>query len=161
MGGFGGRLQGIQTLEVPFSALSTSKFSLFRFIYFSFAFIFMSLYFSFFQVYFFSRNIFDQNIQDDIESKGKVKIEEDVWIGTNSVILNGVKIGRGSVIAANSTVTKDIPRYSICIGNNIVRKRFPKNVIEKLEEMKWWDWEVEKILKNKDLFIGPINNVMQ
>ncbi|MDN3204670.1 acyltransferase [Algoriphagus sediminis] len=57
-----------------------------------------------------------------------VKIEDDVWIGANVTILPGVIIGRGSVIGAGSVVTKDIPEYSICVGNPCkkIKDRFTK-----------------------------------
>lgn len=56
----------------------------------------------------------------------KIRIEEDTWIGYGSIILSGVKIGRGCIIAAGSVVTKDIPEYSIAAGNpcKVIKARF-------------------------------------
>lgn len=110
--------------------------------------------------YFMSNNIFDEGIECDIFSKGKINIEEDVWIGANSVILSGVTIGRGSIIGAGSVVTKDIPRYSIAVGNpaKVIKFRFTKDEQEYLENSKWWQWDIEKIVDNKDMFKYSINN---
>ncbi len=60
-------------------------------------------------------------------------IEDDVWIGFDSLIMSGVRVGKGSVIGARSIVTKDIPPYSIFIGNKVVKSRFPDEIIEKIK----------------------------
>ena len=62
----------------------------------------------------------------------------------------GVTIGDGAIIAANSTVIKDVEPYSIVGGNPAkeIRKRFSIEVIEKLLKLKWWNWDIEKITKN-------------
>lgn len=104
--------------------------------------------------YFVNQNIFKENSAEDKFSKGAITIEEDVWIGSNSVILSGVTIGRGSIIGAGSIVTKNIPKYSIVAGNpaKIIKSRFPDHVITKLEKSKWWEFEVEIFKKYKDDF---------
>lgn len=104
--------------------------------------------------YFMNRNIFKGDVLQDVYSNGAIKLEEDVWIGTNSVILSGIKIGRGSIIGAGSVVTRDIPRYSIAFGNpaKVYKKRFDENTIEYLEKTEWWNWNIEKIKENKNLF---------
>ena len=98
--------------------------------------------------------IFKENFATDISTKGPVIIEEDVWIGSNSVILPGVRIGRGSVIGGGSVVTKDIPKYSIAVGNPavVISKRFDDSIIEYLEKLKWWEWDIQRILQNHELF---------
>jgi len=75
-------------------------------------------------------------------SKGDVIIGNDVWVGYRSIILSGVKVGDGAVIAAGSVVVKDVPAYAIVAGNpaKIVKYRFPKRQIKKLLKIKWWDW---------------------
>lgn len=108
--------------------------------------------------HFFNVNVFKEDILLDINSNGDVIIEEDVWIGSNSVVLSGVTIGRGSIIGAGSVVTKDIPKYSIAFGNpaKIYRKRFDNKTISYLENLKWWEWEIDKIKKNKKLLNSNI-----
>lgn len=86
----------------------------------------------------------------ELPYKGDTIIENDVWIGHNVTIMPGVKVGNGAIISTNSTVTKDVPSYAIVGGNpaQIIRKRFSDEKIKELLEMKWWDWDLEKITKN-------------
>jgi acetyltransferase-like isoleucine patch superfamily enzyme len=80
-------------------------------------------------------------------SNGNVIIGNDVWIAYNTLILSGVTIGDGAIIAANSVVTKDIEPYAVVAGNPAkkIKSRFDKKTIEDLLKIKWWDWELEKI----------------
>jgi virginiamycin A acetyltransferase len=89
-------------------------------------------------------------------TKGNTEIGNDVWIGFNSTIMPGIKIGDGAIIATNSTVTKNVEPYSIVGGNPAkeIKKRFSKEKIEKLLEIKWWNWEIEKITKNVQNLTG-------
>ena len=66
-----------------------------------------------------------------------IVIEDDVWIGYNSLIMSGVIIGKGSVIGARSIVAKDVPPYSIVIGNKIVKQRFDPEIIEKIKDINY------------------------
>lgn len=86
-------------------------------------------------------------------SKGNVEIGNDVWIGQSTTILSGVSIGDGAVIGANSLVTKDVEPYSVVGGNpaKLIKYRFDEDTIEKLLELKWWDWDIKKIMDNKEL----------
>lgn len=104
--------------------------------------------------YFMNQNIFTNSIENDIFSKGPIIIEEDVWIGSNSVVLSGVKIGRGSIIGAGSIVTKDVPKYSVVAGNpaKILKKRFSDEIIMELEKTKWWMMDTNEIIKYKQEF---------
>ena len=89
----------------------------------------------------------------DLPFKGDTVIGNDVWIGQNVTILPGVHIGDGAIIGANSVVTKDIPAYHIAAGNpcKVIRKRLSEELINYLEEVKWWNWEEEKIFKNLEI----------
>ena len=82
-------------------------------------------------------------------------IGNDVWIGCNSTILRGVKIGNGAVIGANSLVKHDVPPYAIVVGApaHIIKFRFDDDVIMRLNQIQWWNWEVEKIRTYKTLFL--------
>jgi len=82
--------------------------------------------------------------------KGDTKIGNDVWIGYNSTIMPGITIGDGAIIATNSTVVKDVEPYTVVGGNpaKVIKKRFSKEIIERLLKLKWWDWDIEKITKN-------------
>ncbi|MEO4948345.1 CatB-related O-acetyltransferase, partial [Bacteroides uniformis] len=72
--------------------------------------------------------------------------------GSNSVILSGVKIGRGAVIGAGSIVTKNVPKYAIVAGNpaKVIKMRFNDEEISKLEKLKWWEWSYDRIKENAD-----------
>ena len=92
-------------------------------------------------------------------NKGNTEIGNDVWIGYRSLIMPGVRIGDGAIIATASVVTKDIPPYSISGGNpaQLIRMRFDEKTIKKLLQIKWWDWDAEKIAKYANLLTS--NNV--
>ena len=89
-------------------------------------------------------------INNSSNTNGDIIIGNDVWIGENVIIMSGVKIGDGSIIANNSHIIKNIEPYSIIGGNPgyIIRKRFNDEQISKLLEIKWWDWNDEKINDN-------------
>ena len=84
------------------------------------------------------------------ECKGDIIIGNDVWLGYNALIMPGANVGDGSIIAANSVVTKDVKPYTIVGGNpaKLIRKRFPDQVINLMLEVRWWHWSIEKITKN-------------
>ena len=82
--------------------------------------------------------------------KGDIVIENDVWIGAKSTIMSGVKIHNGSVVAANSVVSKDVPPFAIVAGNpaQIIKYRFNFEQIQSLLNIGWWNWDEEKIKEN-------------
>ena len=86
-----------------------------------------------------------------------VVIGNDVWIGGNVVILPGVHIGDGAVLAAGAVVTKDVEPYAIVGGvpAKVIKYRFDENTIDKFLKIKWWDWDIEEIEKNIELFYQP------
>lgn len=87
------------------------------------------------------------NIATAWDNKGDIVIGNDVWIGYEAVIMAGVHIGDGAIIAARAVVTKDVPPYTIVGGTPAkeIRKRFDAEVIEQLLILKWWDWSTDKI----------------
>jgi virginiamycin A acetyltransferase len=86
-------------------------------------------------------------------SKGDTVIGNDVWIGYNAIIMCGVKIGDGAIIATNATVTKDVEPYTIVGGNPAkeIKKRFSPEDIQDLLAIKWWDWDMDKLTRNVSL----------
>lgn len=99
----------------------------------------------------------------DAKSKGHIEIGNDVWIGLNVIILSGVKIGDGAVIAAGSVVTKSIPAYSIYGGvpAKFIKHRLGEDQISKLLKIRWWNWPIEKIRENEALFYGDVNEFIK
>ena len=81
------------------------------------------------------------------KTNGDVIIGNDVWIGTNTTIMSGVKIGDGSVISNNSHVVKDVEPYSMVGGNpaKLIKYRFSKDIIDNLLKLKWWELDDNKI----------------
>ena len=79
--------------------------------------------------------------------KGDTVVGNDVWIGSDAKIMSGVTIGDGAVVAASALVTKDVPPYMIVGGvpAKAIKARFPREQIDKLLEMKWWDWSDDQI----------------
>lgn len=84
------------------------------------------------------------------DNHGNITIGNDVWIGYEAVIFSGVTIGDGAIIGTRAVVTKDVPPYTIVGGvpARPIRKRFSEDIIAKLEKLRWWDWDKEKISRN-------------
>ncbi|HHC7307818.1 TPA: CatB-related O-acetyltransferase [Vibrio campbellii] len=94
----------------------------------------------------FSPEEFGEDVQSGFERAGDTVVGNDVWIGSEAMIMPGVKIGDGAVIGARSIITKDVPPYSIVVGHNhIVRQRFDDECVAMLLEIKWWDWPINHI----------------
>ena len=91
-----------------------------------------------------------KDIRSAWDNKGDIMIGSDVWIGYEAVIMPGVKIGDGAVIGTRAVVTKDVPPYTIVGGvpAKSIRRRFDDVTIEKLEALRWWDWDYEKIKRS-------------
>ena len=87
------------------------------------------------------------------DNRGDIMIGNDVWIGYDAVVLAGVTVGDGAIIAARAVVTKDVPPYTIVGGvpARPIRRRFSDSEIDQLLELKWWDWPEEKIARSIDV----------
>ena len=87
----------------------------------------------------------------DLVEYKPIHIGHDVWIGTRAIIMDGVSIGNGAVIAANSVVTRDIPPYAVVAGvpAKIIKYRFPQDKIETLTINNWWTKDLMDILEMK------------
>jgi len=110
--------------------------------------------------------IFEGNkyINTNGKNKGNVRIGNDVWIGMDTLILNGVTINDGAIIGANSVVTKDVKPYEFKAGNPAthIKNRFDNETIELLQKLKWWDLE-DKIIKDimPDLLTKPSTSILK
>lgn len=91
---------------------------------------------------------------DDQEA---TRIGNDVWLAHGATILSGVTIGNGAIIGARSVVTKDVPPYAIVGGNAArhIRYRFDQKTIDRLEQIKWWDWPSELITEAAEYLCSP------
>ena len=86
----------------------------------------------------------------DYPDKGDTVIGNDVWIGYEALIMPGVRIGDGAIVAARAVVAADVPAYAVVAGNpaRVVRRRFEEAVAAELQAIAWWNWPVEKITDN-------------
>lgn len=92
---------------------------------------------------------------DEIEA-APIIVENDVWIASNVVIKEGVRIGNGAVVAMGSLVTKDVPSYALVGGNpaKVIKYRFNANQIEELQTIAWWNWPDNEIKKAVPLLLS-------
>jgi virginiamycin A acetyltransferase len=90
------------------------------------------------------------------ENRGDTVIGNDVWIGMEAIVMPGVSIGHGAIVAAKSVVTHDVPPYAIVAGNaaKIVKMRFNDGAVARLLRLAWWDWPVDKIGRNLNAIRG-------
>lgn len=83
------------------------------------------------------------------DNRGDIVVGNDVWIGYEAVVMAGVRIGDGAIIAARAVVTRDVPAYAIVGGipAKVIRMRFDAQTVNSLLELAWWNWPAEKIRK--------------
>jgi len=100
------------------------------------------------------KTLFEEYNYADKCNNRSVIIGNDVWIGSRAIIMEGVTVGDGAVIAAGAIVTKNVEPYSIVMGvpAKAVKYRFDEKQREFLKEFKWWDKPEEWIRKNADKF---------
>lgn len=81
--------------------------------------------------------------------KGDTVIGNDVWCGYESVVMPGVRIGHGAVVAARAVATRDVPDYAVVAGNpaRVVRRRFDDETVARLLEIAWWDWPPDRAVR--------------
>lgn len=94
--------------------------------------------------------------ENKIDEHPQITIGNDVFIGANATVLEGIKIGDGAIIGAGAVVSKDIPPYAIAVGCPIQIKnyRFSEEVIAKLQKIKWWDFDEEKLQEVEQMFFN-------
>lgn len=90
---------------------------------------------------------------DFIENK-RITIGNDVWIGRRCMVMDGVTIGNGAIVAAGAIVTKDVPPYAVVGGvpAKVIKFKFPEEIINRLETIQWWNLSDEEITRVIDLF---------
>jgi len=92
------------------------------------------------------------------DNRGDIIIGNDVWIGYEAVIMQGVTIGDGAIIGTRAVVTNNVAPYTIVGGipAKKIRKRFDDETIKKLQDMRWWDWPAEKVKENLEKIMNGI-----
>lgn len=91
------------------------------------------------------------------EEYDPISIGNDVWIGTNALIMGGITVGNGAIIGAGAVVTRDVPPYSIVGGvpANIIKMRFDENTITDLEKISWWEFDDKQLLNHAPFMNSP------
>ena len=89
----------------------------------------------------------DESAVFDWRRSRPVRIGHDTWIGHAAVIMKGVTIGNGAIVAANSVVTKDVPPYAVVGGTpaQLLKWRHPDNTAQRLQALAWWDWDHQRL----------------
>jgi virginiamycin A acetyltransferase len=100
----------------------------------------------------------ERNLPPDFAfpNRGDTVVGNDVWLGYGALVMPGVKIGDGAIVASLAVVTKDVPSYTIVGGNPArdIRRRFDDATVAALLETRWWDWDAEKIARNVAAITG-------
>ena len=100
-------------------------------------------------------------IHKSFEEFSEVNIGNDVWIGARAIVLDGVTIGDGAIVAAGAVVTKDVPPYAVAGGvpARIIHYRFPEEEIERLLKISWWDKDMQW-LRDNHLSFGDVEEFL-
>ena len=100
---------------------------------------------------------------EDLPSRGDTVVGNDVWIGYDALVMPGVKIGNGAIVAARAVVVKDVPAYAVVGGNpaKVLKSRFPPETVAALEQIAWWNWPVEKITRNLKAIVSADLDTLQ
>lgn len=103
-----------------------------------------------FPLFFEEWNLNRDDVTNAWDNEGDIVIGNDVWIGYEAVIMQGVHIGDGAIIGTRAVVTKDVPPYTIVGGvpAKEIKKRFSEEIIRKLIEIQWWNWDEQTVQKN-------------
>ncbi len=106
-----------------------------------------------------NKRLFNGELKQN-KTNNKVYIGNDVWIGHRVIILPGVSVGNGAIIGAGSVVSKDVPPFSIVGGvpAKVIKYRFSKEVIDDIQELKWWELEMSELEDLKPLFFKNYTN---
>lgn len=106
--------------------------------------------------FFFQANIF-KDANNGFEKAGNTIIGNDVWIGSEAMIMPGITIGDGAIIAARAVVVKDVKPYTVVGGNPsvLIKSRFENSEIKQLLTIKWWNWKEEKVKECMKLICSP------
>ncbi|SIT24396.1 CatB-related O-acetyltransferase [Chryseobacterium gambrini] len=95
----------------------------------------------------------------DATTRGEIVVEDEVWIGTNVIVMSGVTIGKGAIVAAGSVVTKNVSPFSIVGGNpaKFIKWRIPEELIESRMNVNLIDFNIDFIKQNMDTFYKKID----
>lgn len=100
---------------------------------------------------------------ENLPSRGDTVVGNDVWIGYDAIVMPGVKIGNGAIVAARAVVVKDVPAYAVVGGNpaKVLKSRFPPETVAALEQIVWWNWPVEKVTRHLKAIVSADLTALQ
>jgi virginiamycin A acetyltransferase len=92
----------------------------------------------------------------ELPYKGDTVIGNDVWLGYDALVMPGVRIGHGAIVASRSVVVSDVPPYAIVGGNpaGVMKLRFSPPIVEALLAIAWWDWPIDRVSRNLAAIVG-------
>jgi virginiamycin A acetyltransferase len=92
----------------------------------------------------------------ELPYKGDTVIGHDVWIGYDALVMPGVSIGSGAIVAARSVVTRDVAPYEVVGGNPavVIKRRFDAKIVDELLRLAWWDWPIDKVTRNLEAIVS-------
>jgi virginiamycin A acetyltransferase len=103
-------------------------------------------------------------VKNELISRNRITIGNDVWLGHNAIILSNVRsIGDGAVIGAGTVVTKDVPDFAVVVGNpgKVIKYRFSEQTIQKLKKERWWDKDIDELKAKLDSFTQDCEKILQ
>ncbi len=100
---------------------------------------------------------------EEFPQKGDTIVGHDVWLGYQSMVMPGVHIGHGAIVATQSLVVRDVEPYTIVGGNPArqLKQRFDQETIEELLAIAWWDWDIAKISRNLEAIVAADINALK
>lgn len=99
-----------------------------------------------------------------LPGRGDTVVGNDVWFGYGALVMPGVRIGHGAIVASGAVVVDDVPDYGIVGGNpaKLIRKRFGDDDIARLLAVAWWDWPADVVTKHvRAIMAGTIAELEQ
>jgi len=102
------------------------------------------------------------DLLSDLPSRGDTHVGSDVWLGLDALVMPGVTIGDGAIIASRAVITTDVPPYAVVAGNpaRVVQERFNAEDVQRLLKAAWWDWPVETIAPHvRALMSGNVDTI--
>jgi virginiamycin A acetyltransferase len=97
-----------------------------------------------------------------LSGRGDTVVGHDVWLGYQALVMSGVHIGNGAIIASGSVVVDDVPDYAIVGGNpaRLIRHRYPEDDIARLNRVAWWDWPFDHITRHvRTIMSGTVDDL--
>jgi virginiamycin A acetyltransferase len=97
-----------------------------------------------------------------LPARGDTVVGHDVWLGYQALVMAGVRIGNGAIVASGAVVVDDVPDYAIAGGNpaRVIRHRYPEDDIARLTRIAWWDWPLDHVTRHvRTIMSGTVDDL--